>query len=177
MNERISRAPINRIPTGLLDLLGIKSLGQNPIDLAPQVIPVLDLVRFYGIDGLSVQENQAAQSADAPGDLCSIAPSQGKMWLVASVGFRTVNPLLSTHNVTGTIQLSQGTNSFPILSTVSSPAPFAGAGITHSFRLGTNELIVVPSGWSLGGYITYASGFAANARTFVLKASVLELRV
>lgn len=40
---------INRIPVGLLSLLGIKSVGQNPVMMPDSVQPVLDLTRFYTI--------------------------------------------------------------------------------------------------------------------------------
>lgn len=38
---------INRIPNGLLSLLGIKSVGQNPSLLSDTVSPTLDLSAFY----------------------------------------------------------------------------------------------------------------------------------
>lgn len=41
-------APINRIPLGLLDFFGIKSMGENPQVLVPTLQPTLDMFRWFG---------------------------------------------------------------------------------------------------------------------------------
>lgn len=40
-------APLNELPIGLLDFFGIKSMGQYPRDLGGQVLPMMDLTRWY----------------------------------------------------------------------------------------------------------------------------------
>jgi hypothetical protein len=40
---------IQRVPTGLLNLLSMASSGENPRDLAATVSGVLDLLQFYGL--------------------------------------------------------------------------------------------------------------------------------
>lgn len=40
-------APINRIPRGLLDFLGIRSGGRNPQQLTEQLVPTFDLRDWY----------------------------------------------------------------------------------------------------------------------------------
>jgi len=39
--------PINRLPDGLLDFLGIRSGGRNPQNLTEQLLPTLDLTRWF----------------------------------------------------------------------------------------------------------------------------------
>jgi len=39
--------PINRLPQGLLDFLGIRAGGRNPQTLTEQLLPTLDLLRWY----------------------------------------------------------------------------------------------------------------------------------
>jgi len=39
--------PINRLPVGLLDFLGIRAGGRNPQNLTEQLLPTLDLLRWY----------------------------------------------------------------------------------------------------------------------------------
>lgn len=40
-------APINRIPVGLLDFLGLKSMGELPRYMVSALQPTIDLFRFY----------------------------------------------------------------------------------------------------------------------------------
>lgn len=47
MVRDVSPQPLNRIPVGLLDLFGIKSMGQYPQSLLNQLQPVIDLLPWY----------------------------------------------------------------------------------------------------------------------------------
>lgn len=43
----MARDSLNELPIGLLDFFGIKSMGQYPQQLGQQVVPVMDLLRWY----------------------------------------------------------------------------------------------------------------------------------
>ena len=49
MADKISTAPLNRQPRGLLDFFGIQSFGQNPLNLDSRIQPVIDMRDWYAM--------------------------------------------------------------------------------------------------------------------------------
>lgn len=47
MSDQLLTSPLNKIPEGLLDFFGIKSMGQYPQRLGDSVAPTMDLLRWY----------------------------------------------------------------------------------------------------------------------------------
>ena len=74
---------INRIPYGLLGLLGLKSLGQNPSTLLSQVSPVVPLLPFW-IGGQTPNINNGSAGISASGFIGATAHTvpNGKVWFV-----------------------------------------------------------------------------------------------
>lgn len=54
---------INRIPSGLLGFLGIKNGGENPQQLSNILVPMLDLIPLYDLQG--VEYSQAVSTLGA----------------------------------------------------------------------------------------------------------------
>ena len=66
-------SPINRVPRGLLDFLGIRAAGRNPQTLSEQLIPTLDLNDWYkAADQLNVLFTLTALAADTNAGLLLI---------------------------------------------------------------------------------------------------------
>lgn len=59
----IEKAPINRLPEGLLGFLDIKSMGKNPSTLLDQVQAIISLEPFYALASISSSFSRAAGPA------------------------------------------------------------------------------------------------------------------
>lgn len=82
---------IQQVPAGLLDTLGIKSLGRNPNALADEVRAVVDLTEFYlsrRIEMVRVQNT----AASASGDEAIITVDNGEIWMVKELSMTIKNP-------------------------------------------------------------------------------------
>jgi len=55
----VSSGPIQKAPSGLLDFLQLKNLGQNPRDLSDVVSPVLALNDWYGAGEVELRDGSA----------------------------------------------------------------------------------------------------------------------
>lgn len=77
---------INRVPPGLLSLLGIKSLGQNPSLLADQVAPILELGNFYlGASSQIVGTTTGTVNATGIWAVAAIQPNPGELIICSSL--------------------------------------------------------------------------------------------
>lgn len=79
MAGKLLTSPLNRIPEGLLDFFQIKSMGENPQSLLPDLRGVLDLTRWYS--DTTAEEGTAlltSLAASAPTSVISIASAN---WL------------------------------------------------------------------------------------------------
>lgn len=75
--------PIQRVPPGLLDLLSMKSTGQNPTFLSGEVAPSLDLTDLYRISRF--EEISGVTNAITLGGVwgsTTWAPAPGELWYV-----------------------------------------------------------------------------------------------
>ena len=73
---------IQKIPVGLLDLLGIVGRGTNAAELGDTLIPVLDQFKFYASQQLESQEVTA--NVLNQGDGVDIDIPAGEYWYVAN---------------------------------------------------------------------------------------------
>jgi len=76
------QSPINKVPVGLLSLLGIQAVGENPKVLNDVVQPVIDLTEMYSRDPAFVL-NQVTSGINATllFSWPAVAPPQGQMWV------------------------------------------------------------------------------------------------
>lgn len=72
---------LQRVPSALLSLFGIKSTGQNPNTLSPYVQGTVDLRPFFGAETLQLQAGLDA-TAVAIGDQATLTVPSGESWLV-----------------------------------------------------------------------------------------------
>jgi hypothetical protein len=94
---------INRVPPGLLSLLGIQSTGRNPVLLADDLQPVLNLTDAY-LFAQSVPFADTTAAIGATGfvsGLSSPTPPPGEIWVFSSytVVFTVPLPAGTTYRV------------------------------------------------------------------------------
>lgn len=75
---------IQRFPAGLLDLLGIQSLGQTPNILADEVRPVIEYLSLYFADRLTTLQTSVA-GVQFSGDSATLTVPANELWLVKEV--------------------------------------------------------------------------------------------
>lgn len=71
---------IQRVPIGLLELLGMKGSGTNPNAITSEVRPVVDLAQMYGIR--TIDQASAINAALAIGGTMTITVPQNEHWLL-----------------------------------------------------------------------------------------------
>jgi hypothetical protein len=74
---------IQRLPVGLLDLLGMQSTGDTPHSIAESVIPSIELTDLYLTDRLaSIFGSSGALNATTSGNVANQGPPDGYQWLL-----------------------------------------------------------------------------------------------
>lgn len=76
---------IQRTPTGLLDLLGMQSVGNTPHFLNPNVQAVLDVTNLFTIDRLQRGAGTTAVIAGIGFATTGVGPAPGELWLVDTI--------------------------------------------------------------------------------------------
>lgn len=92
---------INRVPPGLLSLLGIQSTGRNPVLLADDLQAVLDLTQSYFI-GQSQVYGDVTAALGTTGFFSGAvgSPSAGELWVFSQVVIACgVLPAATTYRV------------------------------------------------------------------------------
>ena len=75
---------INKIPLGLLNMLGSQTGGKNPFDLAEIVRPTVDLTSFYHAQALKTSAVSLVYTA--VGDNVQMEVPAGEAWFVYTIG-------------------------------------------------------------------------------------------
>lgn len=77
---------INRIPPGLLSLLGIKGTGLNPVLLADELRPIIDTTEaYYAAVSQPYEDTTAALSTTGFAGGTISSPPPGEIWIFPSV--------------------------------------------------------------------------------------------
>ena len=94
--------PIQPPPSGLLGMMGIKSMGRNPTNLAPVLAPTFDLVPFYqaGVRSILLTSGAVANVNNSSITLGTVP--QGVVWIIESIS-ANAGPLGAAANVTAWI--------------------------------------------------------------------------
>lgn len=72
-------ALINKVPKGLLSLLGLKQLGRNPRELAATTIPVVNTFAMYASENLKMRDELTAAMAN--GVVSQMFVPTGQVWI------------------------------------------------------------------------------------------------
>lgn len=166
-------SPIQRLPPGLLSLLGIQTAGQNPQSLSDIITGTIDLGRLY-LEGFALPEAAATNAPAAPGFFLVngplLLPGPGEILLCNGIsataqaaigaGVTMSYKLAITQNIVGGVFATFG-------ETIT-----AGAGAIPA--TGTTDLIFIPPGFSPGIYVDSITGGAGPA--FAVRSKVSRLR-
>jgi hypothetical protein len=73
---------IQRLPVGLLDMLGMQSTGDAPHVIAGEIQPTMDLTDLYLTDRLKGSNATTANVAAVGALLSTVGPPAGEQWMV-----------------------------------------------------------------------------------------------
>lgn len=74
---------IQKVPAGLLAMLNMKGTGQNPVDLAMQVLPTIDLSEAYSAPLIGFQQ---IETITAIGQDAALTVPDGFVWRLLGMG-------------------------------------------------------------------------------------------
>lgn len=163
---------INRVPPGLLSLLDIKALGQNPSLLTDSVQPTIDLSEFYA----RIYSSLVTDLTVVPGTVgfqpvTAFDTAPGEMVVLAGLGCLADSPLAAGTSVRCTpVIADQATGR--VLSQI---APETSGTAGEQPYTGTDQLVTLGPGTRLGVMISALTlGTGPRLR---ISARVLRLRV
>jgi hypothetical protein len=165
-------ALINRVPPGLLSLLDIKALGQNPSELSGVVAPTLDMLDFYLRSYSSlVTDFTAVINAIGFFPVTAFDTQPGEIVVLSGLGVIADSTLAAGTSVSWCPVIADGALG-RIIAKIGEPASgTAGQQLTS----GTNEIIILPPQTRIGVMVnTVTLGTAPRAR---FSARVLRLLI
>lgn len=92
---------INRVPAGLLALLDMKARGQNPRELAPQLLGTVELLDLY-LSQNRRTDSGAVSSAISPTNVTTFTVPQDQLWYAYGIGISS-SVAVSAHGVVATV--------------------------------------------------------------------------
>lgn len=164
---------IQRLPVGLLDLLGMQSTGDTPHVINGEVQGTMDLTDLYLTDRLTGANVATANVAAVGPILTTTGPAPGEMWLVYGITGSSLGALAAATGFTGNILINRpsagGFSQFVSQSAVvANPALWAGS-VTYE-----RPMIMRP-GDTLGFWVSAITG--APASGISLTAFFIRIRV
>lgn len=75
---------INRLPFGLQDFLQSKTDGENPGNLNQDVVPTIDMLRWY--DATAHKFHSTVENVVTEGEFDQVTVPVGEIWFVVAVG-------------------------------------------------------------------------------------------
>lgn len=166
--------PINRVPPGLVSLLDVKNYGMNPVQLADQLSPTLDLGNAYAAANAQVVYGATAGLA-AVGTFAPTAAGDnfrvpaGQLWIVEKIAITPQAALGAGNTLTFAVCVYEITNGFVLYA----GRPVSGAVGDRPIG-STDRQLIVPAGQAIGLII---ESIAGPAITFDFNGSVTRLSV
>lgn len=162
---------VNRLPPGLLSLLGIKALGVNPSILPDELTPNLDVTALY-LNGNAESVSGATNSVTADGVFtvaATLVPA-GELWVVNSAALYSTAALAAGTTYTFSLGLWESYNSRvvrtgPIVSATAGQRPYTAID---------GPFILTPGDQLALFCQTYIAG---TARAFVCSARITRLLI
>jgi hypothetical protein len=150
---------IQRLPSGLLDLLGMQSTGDTPHLISGEVVPIVDLMNMYLTDRLRGQ-NAATANVTVVGNLPStVGPAAGEQWLVYGITGSSTGALAAATGFTANLFINRASTGFVQFITppyaVANPALWAG-GVSWT------EPVIMRPGDTVGVWISAVTGAPAS---------------
>jgi hypothetical protein len=163
---------IQRLPNGLLDLLGMQSTGDTPHLINGEVQGTLELSDLYLTDRLRGANAATANVAAVGPLLTTVGPPAGEQWMVYGFTGASDVALAAATGYTANLLINRASTGFSQFVTqpfaIANPARWAG-GVTYE-----RPLIMRP-GDLLGVWISAVTGAPASALS--LTAIFVPIRV
>lgn len=162
---------VNRVPPGLLSLLDIKSLGQNPTVLSDTITPNIDVLRAY-VAAFSQPLAVSSAPVSAAGFFAAgapLEPTPGQILILD--GVCAVAQAAIGAGVTMTIKMGITQQTLGGVFSVFGNTVTATTGAQPA--IGSNDLIILPAGYWVGIYADSVSGGAGP--TFAIRARATRL--
>ena len=152
---------IQRVPGGLLELIGAKGTGENPRNLIPAVQPDIALEPYYLAGRIELVQNQGNLLTTA-GQSTSVTVDQGQYWRVVTYGVRVHTPSAVNAVMHGGIGLSPSLSGTPATITqltrrhVATGGDLIGIGelVSYPLVLGPGDRITAFLAENVGGALT-----------------------
>lgn len=190
MNGLITDAPLNTLPEGLLDLLGIKSFGAYPNRLRGEVAPTIDLLQSYlaanSIEasinlinipsgGPGVYNISATNPVNLANAALQVVVPNGEVWWVQHFGIRWNIPADAANYASFTPAISMGGTGTPVSTTMGGFDTGAAAGVRGGWSCIERPVIVRPG--SLFQMFCGGSNVVAGSITLTGSLRIARLRV
>lgn len=165
---------IQRYPTGLIDLLGMRATGETPHQLANGIAGNLDLTDFYLYDRVQTQVGQSPVAIGAVGFLANSTGAttipQGEMWVLFDATLR-VPAIAAATALTLSLVVQRATTGWLMLTDeLVLPASTGGLkGYRHS------SPVLLRSGDVFGTYATNVTGVPGQQAFTTVSYAVLRL--
>lgn len=164
---------VNRVPPGLLSLLDMKALGQNPVTLSEQLVPTLDLYENYIASISRVEDGNTTGTVGATGIFPFVVAlaSPGELVIVSrAVAAPTANLGAAT-----TLTFSIGVYDIPSSQMLDSGTPVTGTTGGRPLAVAPKFTILAPGqGLAVFCHAWTAGGVAPTIR---FSGSIARLRV
>jgi len=103
---------IQRLPVGLLDLLGMQSTGDTPHMISGEVVPIVDLINLYLTDRLAGQNAATANVAAVGSLLSTVGPGPGEQWMVYGLTGSSTGALAAATGFTANLTINRASAGF-----------------------------------------------------------------
>jgi hypothetical protein len=141
---------IQRLPKGLIDLVGMRATGQTPSQLAQLVAGEIDLKQEYLLDRLQVGTWTSGIALPAVGDIRVSGPAPGVQWYVFGVS-GTAGPVAAAATLQFAFGVNRGTQLGQnlILPGCASPLLVAGAVFQFGHYFENPMILRAGDGWGI----------------------------
>lgn len=147
---------IQRVPTGLLDMLGMQSTGVGPSEVAQLVQPVVDLGSLYLWDRVRVLTANTPNIASVNPFASTVTPPTGEQWFVYGISMTTTGVLAAATAFTAAMSINRGVSSL-LWQNLMDPISASAGQLWASGRIWDTPIIMRP-GDTLGVWVTAITG-------------------
>jgi len=163
---------INRVPPGLLSLLGIKAMGENPVVTTDELRPTIELLNFY-VGPNSTRLNGSTGNITGTGlfQVTALAPPTGEIWLVDSCCYRTNAVLAAATTIRGRAVVHDVSLGVPVYADSGTLSGTTG----EIPSMGWSRPVIIGPGYGVGIFID--SAVIGTAPTIRFDCKLLRLSI
>lgn len=158
-------ALIQRVPQGLLNLLGLQTLGVNPRDFSDSVFGQLDLERYFIADRIE-HVSDILVGATQAGNSANLVVPAGETWRVSAYCVRLTNASGAGAIMHGCVGLNAVASGTPAVATTGMTRRHVSTG-DEFITVGVESNIVLTPGNRITGFLVEDVGGALTVNVEV----------